>query len=40
MVFVFCRPFSQMCKRYPHGYGEVVEDVLAWLVGKPLRLLN
>ena len=25
---------------FVHGYGEVVEDVLAWLVGKPLRLLN
>ena len=25
---------------FMHGYGEVVEDVLAWLVGKPLRLLN
>ena len=25
---------------FVHGYGEVVEDVLAWLSGKPLRLLN
>jgi len=25
---------------FVHGYGEVVEDVLAWLAGKPLRLLN
>ena len=27
-------------ENFAHGYGEVVEDVLAWLSGKPLRLLN
>ena len=27
-------------ENFAHGYGEVVEDVLAWLAGKPLRLLN